>query len=128
MTRNPITPELLVQQDCALVATGHAAYDFIARYRRLAIDTRNVTKSVTSGSEKVVRICPTSGRITPGSRRCPERPGGERTSAAVYTYQVDEGIWTIPLRERMLSLDPVFAPGGQESRCHGHKAVPEGRA
>ncbi len=57
MTSQPLTPEYLAAQDCVLIATDHTAYDyaFIVRHSRLVIDTRNATKPVTAGREKIVR-------------------------------------------------------------------------
>jgi UDP-N-acetyl-D-glucosamine dehydrogenase len=53
----PLTPELLAAQDCVLVATDHSAYDyeFIVRHARLVVDTRNATKNVKQGREKIVK-------------------------------------------------------------------------
>jgi UDP-N-acetyl-D-glucosamine dehydrogenase len=50
-----LTPELLASQDCVLIATDHSAYDydFIVRHAPLVIDTRNATKNVTQGREKI---------------------------------------------------------------------------
>ena len=52
-----MTPEYLAAQDCVLIATDHTAYDysFIVKHSRLVIDTRNATKPVTAGREKIVR-------------------------------------------------------------------------
>jgi UDP-N-acetyl-D-glucosamine dehydrogenase len=57
MTSQPLTAEYLAAQDCVLVATDHSAYDygFIVKHSRLVIDTRNATKAVTAGREKIVR-------------------------------------------------------------------------
>ena len=45
----------LAGQDCVLIATDHTAYDydFIVRHAPLVIDTRNATKQVTGGREKI---------------------------------------------------------------------------
>ncbi len=55
MTSQPLTPEFLASQDCVLVATDHTAYDYplIVRHAPLVIDTRNATKDVTEGREKI---------------------------------------------------------------------------
>ena len=55
MTSTELTPEFLQQQDCLLIATDHSAYDFdfIVRHSRLVVDTRNATKHVTDGREKI---------------------------------------------------------------------------
>jgi len=57
MTSTPLTPEFLTAQDCVLIATDHTAYDyrFIVENAALVIDTRNATKAVTAGREKIVR-------------------------------------------------------------------------
>jgi UDP-N-acetyl-D-glucosamine dehydrogenase len=53
----PLTAEYLAAQDCVLIATDHTAYDyaFIVRHSRLVIDTRNATRGVATGREKIVR-------------------------------------------------------------------------
>ena len=50
-----LTPELLAAQDCVLISTDHSAYDhnFIVKHSRLVLDTRNATKNVTEGREKI---------------------------------------------------------------------------
>ncbi|HYH69547.1 MAG TPA: nucleotide sugar dehydrogenase [Urbifossiella sp.] len=57
LASQPITPEYLAAQDAVLIATDHTAYDYeqIVRHSRLVIDTRNATKGVKEGREKVVR-------------------------------------------------------------------------
>ncbi|MDY3562850.1 nucleotide sugar dehydrogenase [Gemmata sp. JC673] len=57
MQSQPLTPEYLAAQECVLIATDHTAYDydFIVEHSKLVIDTRNATKTVSSGREKVVR-------------------------------------------------------------------------
>ena len=53
----PLTPETLAAQDCVLIATDHSAYDYptIVAHSRLVVDTRNATRGVTAGREKIVR-------------------------------------------------------------------------
>jgi UDP-N-acetyl-D-glucosamine dehydrogenase len=55
MVSQPLTAEFLAAQDCLLIATDHAAfdYDFIVRHARLVIDTRNATQNVREGREKI---------------------------------------------------------------------------
>lgn len=55
MSSQPLTPEYLAAQDCVLIATDHTAYDanFIVRHAKFVLDTRNVTKNVTAGREKI---------------------------------------------------------------------------
>ena len=52
---SPLTAEFLAEQDCVLIATDHSCYDydFIVRHARLVLDTRNATKNVTDGREKI---------------------------------------------------------------------------
>lgn len=44
----PLTEELLKEQDCVIIVTDHSDYDwdFIAQYAKLIFDTRNATKEV----------------------------------------------------------------------------------
>ena len=53
----PLTPDSLAGQDCVLIATDHATYDYqmIVAHSRLVVDTRNATRYVTLGREKLVR-------------------------------------------------------------------------
>jgi len=57
MESQPLTPELLASQDCVLIATNHADYDydFIVKHAQLVVDTRNATVDVKDGREKIVR-------------------------------------------------------------------------
>ena len=57
MASQPLTPEFLAAQDCVLIATDHSAYDYdaIVEASRLVVDTRNATKNIKSGWQKVVR-------------------------------------------------------------------------
>jgi UDP-N-acetyl-D-glucosamine dehydrogenase len=57
MASCPLTPEYLAAQDAVLIATDHSAYDyeFIVRHAKLVIDTRNATKKVGEGREKIVK-------------------------------------------------------------------------
>lgn len=55
MTSTELTADFLQAQDCVLIATDHSAYDyeFIVRHARMVLDTRNATRSVTEGREKI---------------------------------------------------------------------------
>lgn len=55
MTSTELTAEFVASQDCILIATDHSAYDFdfIVRHAPLIVDTRNATKNVTIGREKI---------------------------------------------------------------------------
>lgn len=57
MESSELTAEYLAEQDCVLLATDHTAFDleFIVDSSRLVVDTRNATKSVTQGREKIIR-------------------------------------------------------------------------
>jgi UDP-N-acetyl-D-glucosamine dehydrogenase len=57
MASTPLTPETLAAQDCVLVATDHSAYDYatVVRHAPLVVDTRNATRGVTEGRDKVVK-------------------------------------------------------------------------
>jgi UDP-N-acetyl-D-glucosamine dehydrogenase len=52
-----LTAEYLGAQDCVLIATDHSAYDydFIVRHARLIVDTRNATRGIAHGREKIVK-------------------------------------------------------------------------
>jgi UDP-N-acetyl-D-glucosamine dehydrogenase len=55
MTSQPLTCDYLKAQDCVLIATDHSAYDyaFIVEHAALVLDTRNATKSIREGREKI---------------------------------------------------------------------------
>jgi len=55
MDSQPLTPEYLAAQDCVLIATDHSGYDydFIVQHSQLVLDTRNATKNVIRGREKI---------------------------------------------------------------------------
>lgn len=53
-----VTKELLQKADCVLITTDHSGYDydFIVKNAKKVIDTRNATKKVRSGRERVVLL------------------------------------------------------------------------
>ena len=55
MDSQELTPTFLASQDCVLISTDHSAYDhdFIVEHSRLVLDTRNATKNVTRGRDKI---------------------------------------------------------------------------
>jgi UDP-N-acetyl-D-glucosamine dehydrogenase len=57
LASEPLTEKYLSSLDCVLIATDHSAYDwpFIVNYARLVVDTRNATKGVKEGREKIVK-------------------------------------------------------------------------
>ncbi len=56
MESTPITPELLSGMDAVIIITDHSDYDFgeIVKHANLVIDTRNATKGIKEGREKIV--------------------------------------------------------------------------
>ncbi len=57
MQSQELTPEFLASLDCALIATDHTAFDYamIVRHAPLVVDTRNATRDVLDGREKIVK-------------------------------------------------------------------------
>ncbi len=57
MSSVDLTENLLKNQDLALIATDHTDFDYqwIVDHARLVVDTRNATRKVTRGREKIVR-------------------------------------------------------------------------
>lgn len=54
----PLTAETLAGADCVVIHTDHTGfnYDWIVEHARLVFDTRNATRDVKAGREKVVRL------------------------------------------------------------------------
>jgi UDP-N-acetyl-D-glucosamine dehydrogenase len=52
----PLTAERLAEADAVLIATDHTGidYDLIVRHSRLVVDTRNATRDVREGRERIV--------------------------------------------------------------------------
>jgi UDP-N-acetyl-D-glucosamine dehydrogenase len=57
MESQELSAGYLQAQDCVLVATDHAAYDWswIVDHSRLIVDTRNATRGVNAADERIVR-------------------------------------------------------------------------
>ncbi|NUQ64676.1 MAG: nucleotide sugar dehydrogenase [Pirellulales bacterium] len=55
MGSTELSAEFLAAQDCILIATDHSSYDydFLVRHARIVVDTRNATKNVRTGREKI---------------------------------------------------------------------------
>jgi len=55
MVSEELTSTYLAAQDCVVIATDHSAYDydFIVGHSRLVVDTRDATKRVREGREKI---------------------------------------------------------------------------
>jgi UDP-N-acetyl-D-glucosamine dehydrogenase len=56
MSSQPLTEVYLQAQDCVLIVTDHSAYDWdwIVRNAQLLVDTRNATRNVRFGRERIV--------------------------------------------------------------------------
>lgn len=57
MSSTELSAEFLATQDCALISTDHTAFDYshIVQHSRMVLDTRNATKLVTTGREKIFK-------------------------------------------------------------------------
>lgn len=57
-TSTPLTKQVLNEADCVIITTDHSSYDydFIVRNTKKIIDTRNATKRVVKGREKIVLL------------------------------------------------------------------------
>lgn len=57
MTSSDLTPEFLASQDCVLISTDHTAFDYdhIVLHSRMVLDTRNATRDVVHGREKIFK-------------------------------------------------------------------------
>jgi UDP-N-acetyl-D-glucosamine dehydrogenase len=57
LSSTPLTPEFLAEQDAVVIINDHSAYDWgwIVSHAALIIDTRNATRHVTEGRDKIVR-------------------------------------------------------------------------
>ncbi len=57
LTSTLITPEFLSSQDCVLIATDHSAYDYdlIVQHAKMVLDTRNATRNVRDGRNKIFK-------------------------------------------------------------------------
>jgi UDP-N-acetyl-D-glucosamine dehydrogenase len=58
LASTPLTPQAVADADCVVAHTDHAAFDYewIVQHARLVFDTRNATRDVKVGREKVVRL------------------------------------------------------------------------
>jgi UDP-N-acetyl-D-glucosamine dehydrogenase len=56
--RSVALPEGLAKQDCVVIVTNHRAFDYqlIVDRSSLVIDTRNATRDLTRGREKVIKL------------------------------------------------------------------------
>ena len=53
-----LSPSLLNEADCVIIATDHDAYDYdlIVKHAKLIVDTRNATKNLKAAKRKVVKL------------------------------------------------------------------------
>lgn len=54
----PLTEQVLRGHDGVMIVTDHSSFDceFVVRHSRLVVDTRNATRGVTHGREKIIRL------------------------------------------------------------------------
>ena len=54
----PLTVNLVENADCVVILTDHGAidYDWLVEHAQLIVDTRNATRSVKKGQEKIIKI------------------------------------------------------------------------
>ena len=57
-TSRPLTAATIRGADCVLIVTDHSAIDYAAlvRHAKLVVDTRNATRDVAEGREKIVKL------------------------------------------------------------------------
>jgi UDP-N-acetyl-D-glucosamine dehydrogenase len=57
LSSSTLSPEYLAEQDCVLIVTDHAAFDYqrIADHSRLVVDTRNAMQQTTPSKATVVK-------------------------------------------------------------------------
>ena len=57
MSSAPLTEELLRKHDAVLITTDHTGIDYqwLVTHSQLVVDTRNATREVLQGREKIVR-------------------------------------------------------------------------
>lgn len=57
MSSSNLTAELLAAQDVVLIATDHSSVDYawLVEHASLVVDTRNATRAVTRGRERIIR-------------------------------------------------------------------------
>jgi len=56
MRSRPLSAAMLRRYDCVLISTDHSCYDYrmIVRNAKLVVDTRNATRNVKQGRDKIV--------------------------------------------------------------------------
>jgi UDP-N-acetyl-D-glucosamine dehydrogenase len=58
LRRTPLSAKNLAASDCVLIVTDHSSYDYdwILRHARKVLDTRNATRGVRHGADRIVRL------------------------------------------------------------------------
>ncbi|OGR98592.1 MAG: hypothetical protein A2V88_07685 [Elusimicrobia bacterium RBG_16_66_12] len=58
LSSQPLTPDVLRSHDCVVIATDHTAidYSFLVEHARCVVDTRNATRSVAHGAERIIKL------------------------------------------------------------------------
>ena len=53
-----LSDEVVAEKDCIVITTDHTSYDIdsIVKNAKLVVDTRNATRSVTSGRDRIIRL------------------------------------------------------------------------
>jgi len=56
--RSPLTARILASADCVVIVTDHSSYDYewVLRYARRVLDTRNATRGVKTHAERIARL------------------------------------------------------------------------
>jgi UDP-N-acetyl-D-glucosamine dehydrogenase len=57
MDSHPLTTAFLSEQDCVVIVTDHSRYDWdwVVLHATLVVDTRNATRKIREGRERIVR-------------------------------------------------------------------------
>jgi len=57
MSSTELTSKFLASQDCVLIATDHSKYDynFIVEHSQMVLDTRNATRNVSAGRDRIFK-------------------------------------------------------------------------
>ncbi|MEE8112159.1 MAG: UDP binding domain-containing protein, partial [Acidobacteriota bacterium] len=58
MESRPLTVKLMKEMDCTVIVTDHTSYDYqwLVDHSRAVVDTRNATRKVQKGREKILKI------------------------------------------------------------------------
>ena len=53
-----LTDDLLASADCTVIITQHSSFDYdrIVAHSRVVVDTRNATRAVQEGREKIISL------------------------------------------------------------------------